>query len=146
MALCEQVETARANAITEFKASQPFIDACAIYYGVGFENCLKQVRSVYSNLDLSKVTMNDPLPTTLARGDTVNEEIDDSTKSERDLKDDSVVLAQPAVEGPVAPLALSTDNPSFDPSTQDAQNPLAKADENPPSQHIQNLLAQFLFV
>ena len=85
--------------------------------------------------------MNDPLPTTLARGDTVNEEIDDSTKSERDPKDDSMVLAQLAVEGPVTPLAPSTDNPPFDPSAQDAQNSPAKADENPYSQHIQNLLA-----
>ena len=42
-----QVEMAKADAITEFKASQPFIDACAIYYGDRFEDFLKQVRSVY---------------------------------------------------------------------------------------------------
>ena len=41
MALCEWVETARVNAITEFKASQPFIDACVVYYGDKFEDCLK---------------------------------------------------------------------------------------------------------
>ena len=41
MAICGQVETARADAITEFKASQPFIDTCAIYYGDGFKDCLK---------------------------------------------------------------------------------------------------------
>ena len=92
-ALCEQVETAKADAITEFKASQPFIDACTVYYGDGFEDCLKQVKSVYLNLDLSKVTMDDPLLMTFARGDTVSEETDDSTKSERDPKDDGVVLA-----------------------------------------------------
>ena len=34
-------EIARADAITDFKASYPFIDACAIYYGDGFEDCLK---------------------------------------------------------------------------------------------------------
>ena len=78
-ALCEQVETAKADAITEFKASQPFIDACAVYYGDGFEDCLKQVRSVYLNLDLSKVTMDDPLPMTPAGGNTITEETDDST-------------------------------------------------------------------
>ena len=42
-----QVEMAKADAITEFKASQPFIDACATYYGDRFEDFLKQVRSVY---------------------------------------------------------------------------------------------------
>ena len=49
-------------------------------------------------MDLSKVTMDDLLPITPVGGDTVNEEIDDSTQSERDPKDNSVVLAQPAVE------------------------------------------------
>ena len=93
IAICGQVETARADAITEFKASHLFIDACAVYYGDEFKDCLKQVRSVYPNLDLSKVTMDDPLPTTPTRDDTVSEEIDDSTESERDPKDDSVVLA-----------------------------------------------------
>ena len=36
-----QVKTARADAITEFKAPQPFIDACVVYYSDGFEDCLK---------------------------------------------------------------------------------------------------------
>ena len=35
-AIFGQVKMARANAITEFKASQPFIDPCAMYYGDGF--------------------------------------------------------------------------------------------------------------
>ena len=78
MALYGQVETARADAITEFKASQSFIDACAIYYGDGFEDYLKQVKSVYPHLDLSKVTMDNPLPSTLA-SDTIFEETKDST-------------------------------------------------------------------
>jgi len=97
MAICGQVEIARADTITKFKASQPFIDACTVYYGDEFEDFLKQVKSVYPNLDLSKVTMDNPLPTTPAGGNTVSEETDDSTRSERDPKDDGVVLAQPAV-------------------------------------------------
>lgn len=84
----------RADAIAEFKASQPFINACAVYYGDRFENFLKQVMSVYSNLDLSKVTMDDPLPTTPANGDTISEETTDSTHPEQGSKDDDVVLAQ----------------------------------------------------
>ena len=38
MALLGQVETARAYVVTEFKASQPFIDSCAVYYRDGFED------------------------------------------------------------------------------------------------------------
>ena len=68
-ALCGQVEMTKADTVIEFKASQPFIDACAVYYGDEFEDCLKQVKSVYLHLDLSKVTM-DPLPST-PTGDTI---------------------------------------------------------------------------
>lgn len=39
--LLGQVEMARADVVNEFKASQPFIDSCAVYYGDGFEDCLK---------------------------------------------------------------------------------------------------------
>jgi len=119
--ICGQVETARAEAITEFKASWPFIDACTVYYGDEFENYLKQVRSVYLNLDLSKVSMDGPLPRTLVGGNTVSEETEDSTQLEWDPKDDSVVLAQPAIEGPVIPLASSAN----DPPPKDARNPSA---------------------
>ena len=86
------METTRADAVAEFKASQPYIDSCAVYYSNGFENCLKQVKSIYLHLDLSKVTMDDLLPLTPA-GDTNFEETDESTHSERDPKDDGVVLA-----------------------------------------------------
>ena len=126
-ALYKYVETARADAIAEFKASQPFINACAVYYGDRFEDYLKQVRFVYPNLDLSKVTMDDLLLTTPADGNTVNEETDDSTQSKWDPKDDGVVITQPAVEGPVAPLAPSADDPSSKDgeilSAPDAENP-----------------------
>ena len=64
------METDRADTVKEFKASQPFIDSCAVYYGDGFEDFLKQVKSIYPHLDLSKVTMDDPLPLTLV-GDTI---------------------------------------------------------------------------
>ena len=55
------METARADAMKEFKASQPFIDSYAIHYGDGFKDCIKQVKSIYRHLDLSKVTMDDSL-------------------------------------------------------------------------------------
>jgi len=87
-----QVETAKADAMKEFKESQAYIDSCTEYYGVWFEDCLKQVKSNYPHLDLAKVSMDDPLPTTPV-GDAILEETDDSTESEQDTQDDSVILA-----------------------------------------------------
>ena len=98
----------RADAVIEFKASQSFIDSCAVYYGDGFEDCLKQVKFFYPYLDLSKVTMDDPLPSTPA-SDTIFEETNNSTQSKRDPKDDGVVLAQPTVDKPITPLIPSNE-------------------------------------
>ena len=72
------METARADDVTEFKASQPFIDSCVVDYRGEFEDCLKQVKFVYPHLDLSKVSMDDPMPSTPA-GDTIFKETNDST-------------------------------------------------------------------
>ena len=70
--------------------------------------------------------MDDPLPTTPVGGDTVGEETNDSTQLKWDPKDDSVVLAQLAIEGPVIPLALSAKDPrtpnALNSATQDAPN------------------------
>ena len=140
--ICGQVKMARANAIKEFKASQPFIIAYVIYYGDGFEDCLKQVKSDYSNLDLSKVTMDDPLPTTPRCGDTISEEIDNSIEFERDLKDDKLVLAEPTIEGPVAPLAPANDPPAHDApksTTQDAPNSTTQDTQDPTTQDGPNV-------
>ena len=75
------METAKANAVKEFRASQSFVDSCAKYYGDGFEDCFKQVKSIYPHLDLPKVSIDDPLSSTLA-SDTTLEKNDDSTESE----------------------------------------------------------------
>ena len=82
---------AKVDAGNEYKASYPFIDFCGGYYGEGFEDCLKQVKSLYPYLDLSKVNMDEPLLLTPA-GDTIQKETDDFT--EPNPKDDSVVLTQ----------------------------------------------------
>ena len=113
------MEKAKADALVDFKASQSFIDACAVYYGEDFDDYLKQVGSVYLDLDLSKISMDDPVPMTPAGADTVNKETDDSTQLEWDPKDDGVVLAQPTVEGLVTPLVPSTNDPPLDTSAQD---------------------------
>ena len=63
------------------------------------------------------------MPMTPTSGDIISEETDDSTYSEQDPKDDGMVLAQPTLEGPVAPLVLSAKDPPLNnienPSTQD---------------------------
>ena len=85
--------------------------------------------------------MDDPQSSTLVGGDTINEEIEDSTQSKRDPQD-GVILAQPAVERPVTPLIPSTEAPqdAKNPSTQAAQDPPSKDDENPPAQDVQDPL------
>ena len=133
-AICRQIEMARVDAIAEFKASQPFIDACAVYYGDRFEDCLKHVGAVYPNLNLSKVTMDDLMPITPAFGDTVSEETDDSTHTEQDLKDDGVVLVQLALKKTITPLVLSAE----DPFVHDAQNFIAQDAPNSFAQDTQN--------
>ena len=107
-----QVEMAKVNAVKEFKDSQAFIDSRAEYYGVGFEDCLKQVKSNYPALDLVKVSMDAPLPTTLA-SDAVLEETNDSSESDQDTQDDGVILPQLALNPPVI-LTLSANPPTID--------------------------------
>ena len=94
---------------------------------------MKRVRSIYPKLDLSKISMDDPLPTTPVGGDSVSEETNDSTQLKWDPKDDGVVLTQLAIEGPVIPLALS----AKDPPTPDALN-FAAQDAPHSAQNTQN--------
>ena len=132
--LLGQMETAKVNTVEEFKASQTFIDSYAIYYDSEFEDYLKQVKSIYPTLDLSKITMDEPLPSTLT-GDTTLRESDDSTELEPTPKDDGVVLAQPTVNPSIPPVIPSV-------KLIDVENPLtqdkdSKAHQDAPaSQHF----------
>ena len=45
--LGQKLQTAGADAIRDFKASQSFIDSYAGYYGTGFDDCLRQVASAF---------------------------------------------------------------------------------------------------
>ena len=100
LTLHKQVEKAGTDAIVEFKTSQSFIDSSAEYYGTRFEDYLKQVASSFPDLDLSEISMDDPVPSTLA-GNTVVGESDDSTESNLPPMDDGIVLAQPTANPPV---------------------------------------------
>ena len=112
------MEKAGVDVITEFKVSQSFIDSCAKYYGTGFEDCLKQVVSSYPDLDLSEITMDDPMPLTPA-SNTIIGKSDGSTEPDLPPKDDGVVLAQLAVNP-----SVTTPNPSIE--LLDAKNPPAR--------------------
>ena len=77
--------------------------------------------------------MDNPLLST-PTSDTIFEESDDSTQSESSQKDDSVVLAQPAVYPSITPLIPFTD-------PQNAKNSLAQDAQDPPLKNDENLLA-----
>ena len=97
---------------------------------MGFEDCLKQVKSNYPALDLVKVSMDAPLPTTPA-GDAVLEETNDSTESDQDTQDDDVILPQPTLNPPVI-LTSSANPPTVDdPLARDAPNLPLQGDEGP---------------
>ena len=116
--LCKQVEKAGADAVQEFKVSQSYIDSCADYYGTGFNDCLKQVATAFPELDLSRITIEDSVPTTPV-SDTVTDEGDNSIDFGLPPKGDGVILAQPAANPPIL---------AFNPSIEllDVENPLAK--------------------
>ena len=114
MAFREKVETARIDTVQEFKASQSFIDSCADYYGTGFDDCLKQVVSVFLELDLSGITMDD--------------EGDGSLESNPPPEDDGIiVLAQPAANPPHTP---ASNLPTV---FVDAENPKSQKDDGNPA-------------
>ena len=106
--LREQVEKAGVDTVMEFKTSQSFIDSYAEYYGTRFEDCLKQVASSYLDLDLFRIIVDDPMPSTLASNIVVGES-NYSTESDLPPEDNGVVLAQPTVDPPV-----TTSNPSIE--------------------------------
>ena len=100
MALQEKVETAGTDAVQKFKTSQSFIDSCADYYGIGFDDCLKQVASAFPEPDLSGISMAAPEPVTPARN-VVTDDDDGVLESQPSPKvDGGVVLAQFAITPP----------------------------------------------
>ena len=96
----EKVETARTDAIQNFKTSQSFIDSCADYYSIGFNDYLKQVALAFLELDLSGISMDAPKPVTPARN-IVADDDDGIPESQPSPKvNGDVVLAQPAITSP----------------------------------------------
>ena len=99
-ALQEKVETAGTDAVQKFKTSQSFIDSCADYYGTRFDDCLKQVASVFPELDLCEISMDAPELVTPARN-VVTDDDDGIPESQPSPKiDGGVILAQPTITPP----------------------------------------------
>lgn len=127
--LLSQVETARVDAVTEFKDSQSFIDSCTVYYTDGFEDCLKQVKAAYPSLDLSRIDMDEPLLSTPA-SDSLHEGDAETTKPKADSKDGGFFLAQPALESSVT-LAPSDDLRAEKSNAEDASSPILSPSSTP---------------
>ena len=80
-ALREKTNKAKADAVVEFRVSQPFFDMCGAYYGDGFDECLKQVEAAYPKLNLSQIMIDDIVPPRLEGEDIVNDETTNSIHS-----------------------------------------------------------------
>ena len=112
-ALREQMEKARADAMAEFRISQPFFNACDVYCDEEFEDCLKQVKAIHPNLDLSQIAIDDtvlPMP----RGeDTISDETVDFVHTiEQEVEIDGMVIAQPALCDPNRIVISFAENPT----------------------------------
>lgn len=64
VALCEQMEKAKVDALAGFQTSYSYYDECGGYYGDGIDDFLKQVATIYPDLDLSQVVTDDTVPPT----------------------------------------------------------------------------------
>ena len=79
---------------------QSFIDSCADYYGIGFDDCLKQVALAFLEPDLSEIPMDALKPVTPARN-VITDDDDGIPESQPSPKvNGDVVLAQPAITSP----------------------------------------------
>ena len=105
----QRLQTVRADAVRDFKASQSFIDSCAGYYGTGFDDCLKQVASAFLGLDLSGITMDDGEDGPSHSGTTPE-------------ADGVVVLAQPAANTPT-PAFVDVEDHQADENPADGSAP-----------------------
>ena len=100
------MEKAKVDVMAEFRVFQPFFDVCSIYYGIGFNDCLKQLGAAYPNLNLSQIIIDDTIPSTPGGDDIVSEETGDSVhtieQGAKDADTETVVQFAPnCLETPV---------------------------------------------
>ena len=86
--LREQIKKAKVDVVAAFRTSQPYFDECGIYYGDGFDDCLKQVAAFHLDLDLSQVVIDDTISSTHEGTNTISNETHDSVHTvKEELKD-----------------------------------------------------------
>ena len=100
------MEKAKVDVVAEFHVFQPFFDVCSIYYGIGFNDCLKQLGAAYPDLNLSQIIIDDTIPSTPGGDDIVSEETGDSVhtieQGAKDADTETVVQFAPnCLETPV---------------------------------------------
>ena len=61
-----------------FRTFHPYYDECGKFYGDSFDDCLKQVVSLYPHLDSSQVVIDHTMLSTLGGADAVMDEADGS--------------------------------------------------------------------
>ena len=82
--LREHVDNAKADAMEEFKDSQPFFNELGVQYGEGFKGFRKQTILLFPGLDFSSIQIDTTIPITPGGGDEAidveDEEADDAVK------------------------------------------------------------------
>ena len=85
-ALRERVDKAKADAMEEFKNSQPFFNELGVQYSEGFEGFRKQTVLLFPGLDFSSIQIDTTIPITPGGGDgpidVEDKEADDAIKGE----------------------------------------------------------------
>ena len=85
-ALHERVDKAKADAMEEFKNSQPFFNELGVQYSEGFEGFCKQTVLLFPGLDFSSIQIDTTIPITPGGGDRAidveDKEADDAIKGE----------------------------------------------------------------
>ena len=85
-ALRERVDKAKADAMEEFKNSQPFFNELGVQYSEGFEGFCKQTVLLFPGLDFSSIQIDTTIPITPGGGDRAidveDKEADDAIKGE----------------------------------------------------------------
>lgn len=93
-----------------FRTSQPFYDECNNFYGDGFDDCLKQIATLYPHLDLSKIVIDNTVPLTFGGTDAIIDEADDSIHLDKKKVKKSVdveAVDQNAFRGQTVPNRLT---------------------------------------
>lgn len=110
-AVYEHVDKAKANAVADFKYSQPYFNELRIPQDDDFEDFCKQVILLLPGLEFSQIYINTSVPTTPGEGDVIVEVEDEEREVDKPVEGETE--EQTTTEGqtvPGAPFAQSICN------------------------------------